>query len=141
VLNPLPIIPTVAAQADLIIAVDLTASEQNVAASIHLPHNTYLDQPGFSDDWPVGDDDQEEHSRASLTPPEVGGRMDVLLNAVEVMQGSLTQYKVAGYPPDLIIPINKDVCGFFDFHRASEVIDEGRQAARECLVTLERGQL
>jgi len=139
VLNPLPIIPTVAAQADLIIAVDLTASEQNVSCSIRLPPNDFLDRSGFSDDWAGAMDGNGERGLGPQ-PPEIGGRLDMLLNAVEVMQGSLTQYKIAGYPPDIIIPINKEICGFFDFHRAREVIDEGRDAAREALVELERGQ-
>jgi len=140
VLNPLPIIPTVAAQADLIIAVDLTYSAQNVARAIQLPHNGWLNEPGFSDDWPAGKGGEPEPvNTRSVKPPEIGGRLDMLLNAVEVMQSSLTQYKVAGYPPDLIIPIDKDVCGFFDFHRAVEVIDAGREAARTSLIRLEQG--
>ena len=138
VLNPLPIIPTVAAQADLIIAVDLTASEQSIACSIRLPRNEFLNRSGFSDDWTEVPDAGARGFGPK--PPEIGGRLDMLLNAVEVMQGSLTQYKVAGYPPDIIIPINKDVCGFFDFHRAVEVIDAGRDAAREALLALESSQ-
>lgn len=140
VLNPLPIIPTVAAQADLIIAVDLTYTTQNIASAIHLPRNHRSEEPGFSEDWPPMQEAESEPMYArSVKPPQVGGRLDMLLNAVEVMQSSLTQYKVAGYPPDLIIPIDKDVCGFFDFHRAVEVMDAGREAARASLIRLEQG--
>lgn len=138
VLNPLPIIPTVAAQADLIIAVDLTATEHSVANSVQLPHNHYLDDSGLSDDW--SDAGQVAQSgRRAFSPPELTGRFDVLLNAVEVMQTSLTQYKIAGYPPDVIISIDKDICSFFDFHRAEEIVEAGRKTARDVLVRLEHG--
>ncbi|MCV6591018.1 MAG: patatin-like phospholipase family protein [Marinobacterium sp.] len=139
ILNPLPIIPTVAAQADLIIAVDLTGTEQNIACSINLPRNHWPEQQGFSDDW-TGVPHEQPFAGPGPAPPAVGGRLDMLLDAVEVMQGSLTQYKIAGYPPDMVIPIAKDVCGFFDFHRAEHVIDAGRQAARHALVALESSQ-
>ncbi|MBY4678708.1 patatin-like phospholipase family protein [Marinobacterium arenosum] len=143
VLNPLPIIPTVAAQADLIIGVDLNASQHPVTGT-ELPSNIYLDRSGFTDDWPAPGSEAEKQMMGSGRRPmgsRLEGRLDILLSSVEVMQSSLTQYKVAGYPPDLIIPVDKAICSFFEFHRAVEVIEAGRLAARVSLSRLERGTM
>lgn len=136
VLNPIPIIPTVAAHADLIIAVDLNADINQPL--IELPETRFLNRSGFSDEWHL---DGTQNSRAEVSkPPEAtraAGKLDLLLSSVEVMQESLSKYKVAGYPPDLLIGMPKDACRFYDFHRASELIELGRTITRDRLEQLE----
>lgn len=51
----------------------------------------------------------------------------------ETMQASLTQYKIAGYPPDVLIEVPKRLSRFFDFHRAPELIELGRMIASDTL--------
>lgn len=138
VLNPLPIIPAVASQADLIIAVDLNTGDVN-HSHLKLPSNKYLRRSGMSDEWNMPDVDTSSAEQTSKEQNEIGGRMDILLNSVEVMQASLTEYKIAGYPPDLVVRIPKDLCSFYDFHRAAETIEYGRLATREKLEALEQG--
>lgn len=138
ILNPLPIIPTVAAQADLIIAIDLNTGDPQ-HTHLRLPSNQYLRRSGTSDEWQMPGASRPEAQAQHPLPSDIGGRMDILLNSVEVMQASLTEYKIAGYPPDLIVRIPKDLCSFYDFHRAGEVIEYGRLAAREKLEALENG--
>jgi NTE family protein len=53
------------------------------------------------------------------------------------MQESLTQYKLAGYPPDLLISIPKDVSGFYEFWRAKELIAFGYDVALKAINELE----
>ncbi|WP_420600775.1 patatin-like phospholipase family protein [Neptuniibacter sp.] len=138
VLNPLPIIPVVSSQADLIIAVDLNTGDVN-HSHLKLPSNKYLRRSGMSDEWNMPDVDTSSAENDSKEQNEIGGRMDILLNSVEVMQASLTEYKIAGYPPDLVVRIPKDLCSFYDFHRAAETIEYGRLATREKLEALEQG--
>lgn len=141
ILNPLPIIPVVAAQADLIIAIDLNTGDSS-HSHLTLPANKYLKRSGMSDEWHMPDVESSE----TISEPEdekagnIGGRMDILLNSVEVMQASLAEYKIAGYPPDLVIRIPKDLCSFYDFHRAAQTIEYGRLAARDRLEALENGE-
>lgn len=54
------------------------------------------------------------------------------------MQTSLAQYKIAGYPPDILINVPKSVCRFFEFYKAPELIMLGRQIARDTLERYER---
>ncbi|WP_415891871.1 patatin-like phospholipase family protein [Neptuniibacter sp. PT8_73] len=140
ILNPLPIIPVVAAQADLIIAVDLNTGDSS-HSHLQLPSNQYLKRSGMSDEWHMPDASSTDESEEELAEEatEIGGRMDVLLNSVEVMQASLAEYKIAGYPPDLLVRIPKDLCSFYEFHRAAEAIEYGRLATRDRLEALENG--
>lgn len=65
--------------------------------------------------------------------------LDLINQSFEVMQTSLSQYKIAGYPPDILINVPKRVCRFFEFYKAPELIMLGRQIARDTLDRYERG--
>ncbi|MBO2930331.1 alpha/beta hydrolase, partial [Pseudomonas otitidis] len=69
---------------------------------------------------------------ASVGPASL---LELVNQSFEVMQTSLAQYKIAGYPPDILINVPKRVCRFFEFYKAPELIQLGRQIARD---TLER---
>jgi NTE family protein len=59
--------------------------------------------------------------------------LELVNQSFETMQTSLAQYKIAGYPPDILINVPKRVCRFFDFHKAPELIQLGRQIAADTL--------
>ncbi len=137
VLNPLPITPTVAAHSDLIIAVDLNSSP--VIPKITLPQSAQMLVAGTEDNGSVAallHGEAESNGESKL---KLDSNLDVMMSSLEVMQGALTQYKVAGYRPDLLINIPADTCRFHDFHRATDVIAAGRKVASECLDVLEQG--
>ncbi|SFM37779.1 NTE family protein [Halopseudomonas yangmingensis] len=67
-----------------------------------------------------------------------GSLLELVNMSFEAMQASLTQYKIAGYPPDLVIDIPKRLCRFFEFYRAPELIELGRQVASDRLDRFER---
>lgn len=64
--------------------------------------------------------------------------LDLINQSFEVMQTSLAQYKIAGYPPDILINVPKRVCRFFEFYKAPELIALGRQIASDTLDQYER---
>ena len=59
--------------------------------------------------------------------------LELVNQSFEVMQTSLAQYKIAGYPPDVLINVPKRVCRFFEFYKAPELIQLGRQIASDAL--------
>lgn len=121
VLNPLPIIPSVPAGADFIVAVDL-----NGPAEVLLDKESEQGATGpawwhsTKDFFAMG----KEPDKAKYSP-ESWGRLQTINMMFETMQESLTQYKLAGYPPDLLISIPKDISGFYEFWRAKELIEFG----------------
>ncbi|MEO5722741.1 MAG: patatin-like phospholipase family protein, partial [Ilumatobacteraceae bacterium] len=61
------------------------------------------------------------------------GKFDVVDLSFEAMISVLTRYRLAGYPPDVVVHIPKDACRTLDFHRATEVIELGRTLTAEAL--------
>ena len=68
------------------------------------------------------------------------GKFDVMNLAIETMQSALVQYKLAGYPPDLLINIPKNACSTYDYHKAPELIQLGRERMMAALDRFERDE-
>ena len=66
--------------------------------------------------------------------------LELINQSFEVMQTSLAQYKIAGYPPDILINVPKRVCRFFEFYKAPELSMLGRQIGSDTLDRYERGE-
>ncbi|MFP5322170.1 MAG: patatin-like phospholipase family protein [Acidimicrobiia bacterium] len=155
-MNPVPILPTLPAQADITIAVHLsgeirrhspTRAAGPVTAPVLEPED---DGPVASDpvglrqraarffDWEkvremLSRDDGERQVPVPGVDIADVGRLDIVNLAYEVMQSTLTSYKLAGYPPDVLVEIPKSSARTFEFHRAPELIELGRQRTEEAL--------
>ena len=85
----------------------------------------------------LADTDTEQATPSSATGSVVleavgpASLLDLVNQSFEVMQTSLSQYKIAGYPPDVLIEVPKRVCRFFEFHKAPELIALGRRITRD----------
>lgn len=88
--------------------------------------------------------DHEDSAPKSASSSQVLGNvgpaslLELVNQSFEAMQTSLAQYKIAGYPPDILINVPKRVCRFFEFHKAPELIMLGRQIANDTLDKYER---
>ncbi|PKQ43061.1 alpha/beta hydrolase [Pseudomonas sp. o96-267] len=172
-LNPLPIVPVVSSHCDLIIAVNLNATNQNhyqlpvierpaalkgridqlmTSLGSRLPSfrrksedETLLlaEEQSLADDISPAaapsrkeDDEPAPKSASGSRVAEFSGPaslLELVNQSFEVMQTSLAQYKIAGYPPDILINVPKRACRFFEFYKAPELIMLGRQIARDTL--------
>lgn len=61
------------------------------------------------------------------------GKLDMMYRSMDAMQSVLVRYRMAGYPPDVLVEVPRDACRSLDFHRAAEMIDLGRALAEEAL--------
>jgi NTE family protein len=69
-----------------------------------------------------------------------GGRpgiSSVMADAFNIMQDRITRARLAGDPPDLLITPRVGQIGWFDFHRAAELIAFGARAAERALSAIE----
>ena len=69
-----------------------------------------------------------------------GGRpgiSSVMVDAFNIMQDRITRARLAGDPPDLLISPRVGQIGWFDFHRAADVIDSGIRAAERAMASIE----
>lgn len=67
--------------------------------------------------------------------------LELINQSFEVMQSSLTQYKIAGYPPNVLVNIPKRACRFYEFYKAPELIRLGQIIAKDTLDKYEEEQL
>lgn len=102
---------------------------------------TETDNPWIEPKPPKDHDDSAPKSASSsqvLGNVGPASLLELVNQSFEAMQTSLAQYKIAGYPPDILINVPKRVCRFFEFHKAPELIMLGRQIANDTLDKYER---
>jgi len=69
-----------------------------------------------------------------------GGRpgiSSVMVDAFNIMQDRITRARLAGDPPDLLITPRVGQIGWFDFHRADDLIAFGARATERALVSIQ----
>jgi NTE family protein len=64
------------------------------------------------------------------------GFSTVMIEAFNIMQDRLTRMRLAGDPPDVLITPRVGGIGWFDFHRATEAIAAGADAAERSLAPI-----
>lgn len=72
--------------------------------------------------------------RANSDRPGLAG---VMVDAFNITQDRISRSRLAGDPPDVMIGPKLARVGLFDFHRAEEAIELGRQAAERALEEIE----
>ena len=147
VLNPVPIAPCVSAHAQYIIAVDLNADvpmpdpveaerlEKEAEAEAESAKSVWLDAVVTkASEWFGKNDSPEAREEADTKL----GKIEILSRMFEVMQSTLGRFKIAAYPPDLLIRIPSDSCDMYEFYRAEEMIKLGRDIANQALDAFEQ---
>jgi NTE family protein len=69
-----------------------------------------------------------------------GGRpgiSSIMVDAFNIMQDRITRARLAGDPPDLLISPRVGQIGWFDFHRADDLIAHGARAAERAIVSIQ----
>ncbi len=65
--------------------------------------------------------------------PPSPGLVDLMARSLDTMQAQLGRMQLAMDPPDIVIRVPRDSAMFYEFWRAPELIDIGREAATEAL--------
>jgi NTE family protein len=159
ILDPLPMAPIAAVNADLTIAVSLAGSEAGGryepteaeprattewltrmwrSTTALFDTTAMRSRFGASSDGSEGSadegDSEEELVDATkeATVPRLGS-FEVMNRTIDIAQAALARHTLAAYPPDLLIEVPRTACRSLEFHRASEVIDVGRDLASQAL--------
>jgi NTE family protein len=65
------------------------------------------------------------------------GISTVMVDAFNIMQDRITRARLAGDPPDLLISPRVGQIGWFDFHRADDLIAHGTRAAERAIESIQ----
>lgn len=161
ILDPIPMAPIAAVNADATIAVSLSGDDPDAHRDERESRRTaewlnrmwrstssLLDTKAARSllDTPTGrtvldrfiaSENEETGEEPSLpVVPKLGG-FEVLNRTIDIAQAALARHTLAAYPPDLLIEVPRTVCRSLDFHRANEVIDIGQALADAALDALD----
>ena len=137
--NPVPVAPTLNSHADATIAVDLNGPDEP-AVPARAQSAAQQSQPESSRRQSILSFIDTIRTAADDSTPARLGFYDLAARSMDAMQRTITQLKLASYSPTLVIRIPGNVCGFFDFYRAKELIAFGYERAEKALAHAEREQ-
>lgn len=153
--NPVPMDPLAGVPADFTVAVNLAGRRTNVTSrrpmtltadqtEIELDSMERLRRDFLNQDWvrrlrehfePIEDDTvgvvvpQDPPPLTFEQLPDDLRTSDVLAWSYDATQTLITRYRMAAYPPDVLINVPSDSATLWDFHRATELIELGRTLA------------
>jgi NTE family protein len=131
--NPTPVSLARAQGADIVIAVDLGSDMLNPRArpppaDTGAPNGVYA-RLGELLHSVVGSGSRRNNVPSILT---------VITASLSIMQVHISRSRLAGEPPDVLITPELAHLGLLDYHRATEAIQEGREAAERALPLITR---
>ena len=165
ILDPLPMAPIAAVNADLTIAVSLSGSESGARyepteaeprattewlnrmwrnTTSMFESSTMLGRFGVArdaiedaePDVESDSDDELVDSAKEESVPRLGS-FEVMNRTIDIAQAALARHTLAAYPPDLLIEVPRTACRSLEFHRAAEVIDIGHELAAQAIKALD----
>lgn len=141
--NPVPVSAARAFGAEIVIAANLSSDVFTHGTTIHA-HGAPTDGPetaiepaapkrGFGRLFSAERAMKREFFGGGGRP----GISSVMVDAFNIMQDRITRARLAGDPPDLLISPRVGQIGWFDFHRASDLIAFGARAAERAIDSIQ----
>lgn len=145
-LAPIPIAATRQMRVDRVIAVDvngpvswINAGLEPRAQEIAAGHGEGELVEGPADDSPATLRERMASIWEGLAksngakPAKSRGVMDLMSRSLDTMQAHMSRVQLAQDPPDLLIQISRETATFYEFWRAAELVEKGREAAEKAL--------
>lgn len=128
--SPIPIAAVEGAGTDLTIAVNLSGRAAPVPKAAPPPDENH--QRGSRHQRIAQFVDDLRH-RLERQPEDTLGMLDIVIKSMSIMEHTLIEAQLKTCSPDLMIEVPKNVCSFYEFHRARELIALGARRAEEAL--------
>lgn len=133
IINPIPIAPTLNDNTELTIAVALNGPPEAFISTIEeesienedTGKNKYQIAIEKFIDGLLLKNDESSRDDANL--------FDLVTKSMDTMQTTVSRFKLAANRPDVVIEVPRNICSWFDFDRANELIEFGYTRASETL--------
>ncbi len=142
--NPVPVSAARALGAEIVIASNLSSDVFNHATTIFSHGQAVIEVPA-----PVIEPAPSKRGLRRFFSPERTmkreffgspgrpGISTVMVDAFNIMQDRITRARLAGDPPDMLISPRVGQIGWFDFHRADDLIAHGARAAERAIEAIQ----
>ena len=136
--NPVPVSAARALGAEIVIAANLSSDIFTHSTTIHSHGASAAAEPapakrGFGKFFSAERAVKREFFGGAGRP----GISSIMVDAFNIMQDRITRARLAGDPPDLLISPRVGQIGWFDFHRADDLIAHGARAAERAIVSIQ----
>lgn len=126
-LNPVPVTPLIRDSADYLFAVSMDGPAEMTPVA-----------PAAADGEEGGVAHRIGEFFGRLLPhsegkPREPGALDLLNQSMDLMQANLSRMRLAAYEPDLLIQLPRNLSTAYEFYRARELIEHGREQARKAI--------
>jgi len=132
-LNPVPVTPLIRETADYLLAVSVDGPAVTAAPA---PAPSQAGAEG-SYRRRIGEFMNRLMPHGESQPP-VPGTFDLLTQSMDLMQANLSRLRLAAYEPDLLVQLPRNMASVYEFYRARELIELGREQARAALANWPR---
>ncbi len=132
-LNPVPVTPLIRETADYLLAVSVDGP---ALAATPPPLSS---EPGAEGSYRrrIGGFMNRRVPRGE-SHPSTPGTFDLLAQSMDLMQANLSRLRLAAYEPDLLIQLPRNMASAYEFYRARELIELGREQTRTALANWPR---
>jgi len=134
-LNPVPVTPLIRDPADYVIAVSIDGPpETNQPMEISAG-----DAPnkGSLGRWLDRLLPRAGETKSADSKTHERGALELLGQSMDLMQANLSRLRLAAYQPDLLVQLARNVSSMYEFYRARELIELGREKTRAALAAWE----
>jgi NTE family protein len=143
--NPVPVSPCRALGANIVIAVNL--STDILGRGTVIANQDLLGTNGDEEPAPPNSvrtrrqDADQAFRRGAFGRGSAPGLLSVMFDAFNIIQDRIARSRLAGDPPDVMIGPRLQKIGLFEFDRAAESIDLGRDAAQRAIAQISEATL
>jgi NTE family protein len=141
--NPVPVSAARAMGAEIVIAANLSSDVFTHATTVY-SHGASAAAPEITVEIPAPKRGLGRLFSAERTVKREffgsGGRpgiSSVMVDAFNIMQDRITRARLAGDPPDMLISPRVGQIGWFDFHRADDLIAHGARSAERAIISIQ----
>ena len=136
IVNPVPVSVARALGAERVIALNISSDRFGRGTAIQDPFGRpepptvgepVNDSSGMIARWWRGSNGSTRGNGDASAP----GLMTSMVNAFDILQDRIMRSRLAGDPPDALVQLKVGDIGMFEFHRADELIELGREAVRK----------
>jgi NTE family protein len=139
IVNPVPVSVARALGAERVIALNISSDGVGRGTALQDPFGrseplVELEEPvadssgAISRWWRVGPIWPRADANADASAP---GLLTSMVSAFDILQDRIMRSRLAGDPPDALVQLKVGRIGMFEFHRADELINLGREAVRK----------
>ena len=140
VLNPLPLGLVKRFPGDLLIAVNVNSSVPYVKVEAGAQSSSH--EAGYSKARAALNKRWSKlvsHGNKEISPkPKEMGMFDLVAESINLMQNKLSTASIEQYHPDIVINIPYAIATAYDFYKAEELVEAGREASREAISVFDR---